>query len=271
MVQGLGGAHNTDVLLEPPIQIPIYTHSQLIVECKNYLKKIGLGIVRGALGLREDVNHFALIDSNTLKARKNNYSNLNVGNRVVKNSIRYRKTMFQVAVASMNGFTKPAYEFAYTHGIPLISFERSPFSDDLNRLFGEMSSVDVDDAAIDELIDRISNRIALGINALGQFFIMFSEKRIKQIKDLNYTLHWESVSDPWVLRTNEYELEFWLPDELMREWLYESATKIKQRALDIKQGLSNIVLYYKQGEVPCVKALSIQKGFVEEARRRLDL
>ncbi|MCC8163537.1 MAG: hypothetical protein LIO86_10360 [Lachnospiraceae bacterium] len=34
MVQGLGQPHNADVLLSPPVQIPFYFPTRLIVECK---------------------------------------------------------------------------------------------------------------------------------------------------------------------------------------------------------------------------------------------
>lgn len=39
MIQGLGEAHNADVLVEPPVQTPFYALTRLLVECKNYEKK----------------------------------------------------------------------------------------------------------------------------------------------------------------------------------------------------------------------------------------
>lgn len=62
MLQGLGEAHNADVLLEPPVQTPFLNKIRLLVECKDYKRKVGLDVVRDALGLREDVNHFELVD-----------------------------------------------------------------------------------------------------------------------------------------------------------------------------------------------------------------
>ena len=58
MIQGLGQAHNADVLMAPPIQIPFYNPSRILIECKNYAKKVGLNTIRSALGLREDINFF---------------------------------------------------------------------------------------------------------------------------------------------------------------------------------------------------------------------
>lgn len=70
MIQGLGEAHNADVLLEPPVQIPFLHPTRLLIECKDHNKRIGLDVVRSALGLREDINHFNLVDVNELKSRK---------------------------------------------------------------------------------------------------------------------------------------------------------------------------------------------------------
>lgn len=48
MVQGLGEAHNADVLLEPPVQTPFIYRTRLLIECKDYSKKVGLNTVRSA-------------------------------------------------------------------------------------------------------------------------------------------------------------------------------------------------------------------------------
>ena len=70
MIQGLGEAHNADVLLEPPVQTPFYSRSRLLIECKDYTRKVGLNTVRSILGLREDINRFDIIDMNRLVARR---------------------------------------------------------------------------------------------------------------------------------------------------------------------------------------------------------
>ena len=46
MIQGLGEAHNADVLLEPPVQTPFYSKTRLLIECKDYRTKISLNVVR---------------------------------------------------------------------------------------------------------------------------------------------------------------------------------------------------------------------------------
>lgn len=35
MIQGLGEAHNADVLLEPPVQTPFFNKTRLLIECKD--------------------------------------------------------------------------------------------------------------------------------------------------------------------------------------------------------------------------------------------
>lgn len=42
MIQGLGDAHNADVLLEPPVQTPFYTPTRLLIECKDYIHPVSL-------------------------------------------------------------------------------------------------------------------------------------------------------------------------------------------------------------------------------------
>lgn len=115
MVQGLGQPHNADVLLAPPVQTPFYFPSRLIVECKCWQGPAGLPVLRNALGLREDVNHFDIVTENILRNRKSARS---TGQKVYP----IPRFHYQVAVASFNGFTNTVYPFAQAHRIPLISF-----------------------------------------------------------------------------------------------------------------------------------------------------
>lgn len=54
MLQGLGEAHNADVLLEPPVQSPFYSHSRLLFECRDYSRRVGLNTLRSALDCRQE-------------------------------------------------------------------------------------------------------------------------------------------------------------------------------------------------------------------------
>lgn len=113
-VNGKGAAHDADVFMNPPIQMPFHYPTQLIFECKAYKDKASLTIVRNVLGLRNDINDFEVVDHSSLIARKNNSrASLAIETR--------NRFLFQIGVASINDFTKPAIEFSANNKIPLIS------------------------------------------------------------------------------------------------------------------------------------------------------
>ena len=60
-INGKGAAHDADVLMEPPIQMPFSYPARLLFECKAYDTTVGLGVIRNALGLRYDINDFEII------------------------------------------------------------------------------------------------------------------------------------------------------------------------------------------------------------------
>ncbi len=113
-LNGKGAAHDADVIMNPPIQMPFAYPTQLIFECKAFSSKVGLTIVRNALGLRNDLNDFEIVTKNSLIARQNNRR----AYFAVDNRTRY---IYQVGVASINEFSKPAIEFATNNKIPLLS------------------------------------------------------------------------------------------------------------------------------------------------------
>jgi hypothetical protein len=113
-IHGKGAAHDADVLMEPPIQMPFSYPSRILFECKALSRKTGLGIIRNALGLRYDINEFEIVTKATLSSRQNNRR----ANYAIEDRNRYN---YQVGVASVNGFTKPAIEFAANNKIPLLS------------------------------------------------------------------------------------------------------------------------------------------------------
>ena len=113
-INGKGAAHDADVLMEPPIQMPFSYPSRLLFECKAYDKNVGLGIIRNALGLRYDINEFEIVTEDSIKQRQNNKR----ANYAISNRKRYN---YQVGVASVEEFSKPAFEFAANNKIPLIS------------------------------------------------------------------------------------------------------------------------------------------------------
>ena len=128
MIQGLAEAHNADVLLEPPVQTPFYSRTRLLIECKDHIRKVGLNTIRSALGLREDVNHFNIVDIKELIARRNQKRNC-----LTYNFDRYT---YQIAVASMSGFSIQGQNFAAAYRIPLIEFNKMPFWEDFCKKSG---------------------------------------------------------------------------------------------------------------------------------------
>ena len=55
-IHGKGAAHDADVIMNPPIQLPFFYPIQLIFECKAYSRPVGMTIIRNALGFRNDIN-----------------------------------------------------------------------------------------------------------------------------------------------------------------------------------------------------------------------
>jgi len=115
-INGRGAAHDADIIMNPPIQMPFTYPTQLLFECKAYGTSAGLPIVRNALGLRHDLNEFEIVTRDTLSFRKNNSR--------AAYAIDYRtRFLYQVGVASVNGFSKPAIEFAANNKIPLLPLD----------------------------------------------------------------------------------------------------------------------------------------------------
>lgn len=117
MVHGLGEGHNADVLLEHPIQLVLTPRTRVLIECKGYEKSVGLAIIRGALGLRFDLNSFRQLSKAELDERK-----------MIRRPRFHNKgfPFYNVAVASLHGFSVPAQAFAATHHISLLDYSGLP-------------------------------------------------------------------------------------------------------------------------------------------------
>lgn len=113
-LNGKGAAHDADIIMNPPIQMPFTYPTQLIFECKAYGTTTSLPIVRNALGLRTDLNDFEIVTKESLLKRKNNRR----GEYAIDSRTRF---LFQIGVASVNDFSKPSIEFASNNKIPLLS------------------------------------------------------------------------------------------------------------------------------------------------------
>lgn len=268
MIQGLAEAHNADVLLEPPVQTPFYSRTRLLIECKDHIRKVGLNTIRSALGLREDVNHFNIVDIKELIARRNQKRNC-----LTYNFDRYT---YQIAVASMSGFSIQGQNFAAAYRIPLIEFNKMPFWEDFCKKSGfslkkTLSQVEISEDEIIRTAKQIGSRMAIAITNSGQILFLYRVKgTLSQFGD-HYSLHWRSVDSPWILRSADQEYLFQLPDDIMRNWLENTKTELdkKRSAIDCKeQSLSNMVVYYREQGLPTIKMISIDQGQLAEARSR---
>lgn len=281
MIQGLGEAHNADILLEPPVQIPFYTMSRILVECKDYTKKVGLDVIRSALGLRTDINNFDIIDYDELKNRRST--------RRINMTHSFTRYHYQVAVASLSGFTIPAQKFAATHRISLIEFDKMPFWEAFcNYLRGQGISFRLSglnlykDNNINEntiiqditnLADDIGNRMALAITNSGQFLFLYKmDKEPIKFGDF-YSLYWTNDEKLWQLRSDDETYVFQLPQAISDEWLnnVHNDLELRKEAIRCKsQYLSSMVVYYINNFMSKIKMISIDKYELEKTYKKLN-
>ena len=278
MLQGLGEAHNADVLLDPPVQTPFYSRTRLLIECKDYKTKIGINTVRSVLGLREDVNHFDIVDINELisRRRQNRHGIL----------YDYERYSYQVAIAGINGFTYQAQKFAATYRIPLISFEKLPFWSDFLKMLGRLQfsfagrmheqqhdySEEITEEQIISFADEIGERMALAITGSGQLLFLYREAGEQNQFDDYYSLHWSSPNQPWVLQSGNCSYLFQLPKSIMKQWLVNATNdlEMKREAINCKASyLSNMIVYYAEYGRPFVKMISIDRNELEKAKKNL--
>jgi hypothetical protein len=163
-VNGKGAAHDADTLMDPPIQMPFSYPSRLLFECKSYEKSIGLNVIRNALGLRYDINEFEIVTHETIELRKNNHRE----NYAIDNRKRYN---YQVGVASVENFSKPAFEFAGNNKIPLLSM-RWFLTDRICNLFHAINSEyvgDINETVKENLYSFLKDKRKTNWNQIGEF------------------------------------------------------------------------------------------------------
>ena len=280
MIQGLGEAHNANVLLKPPVQTPFFALSRLLVECKDYNKRIGLGTVRGVLGLKQDINNFDIVDINELNARRNT--------RRTDLTYKFNRYYYQVAMVSMNGFTLQAQKFAATYRIPLIEFNKMPFwtrfvdllsENGVNKGRGSFYSTNkaISDAELEtkivEIADEIGQSMALAITNSGQLLFLFNRAGKEIDFDDYYQIHWNNQDKGvWRLSSGNCNYLFQLPSDLMKAWINSSNGELEMRrnALNCKaEWLSSMVVYYIKNSKPKIKMISIDRYQLEKAKAYL--
>ena len=303
MVQGIGQPHNADVLLTPPIQTPFYYPTRLLIECKCYDEPIGLPQIRNALGLRDDINNFEIVTEDILKKRKSARS---AGPKFYD----MKRYVYQVAVASIDGFKSTAFPFAKAHRIPLISFGSSglfagvrkvisdldDFAKENNEFAHQISSCisdammcpeyriylnDVDcnewNSYVQE-IERIEEFTTIGLLDDGTILFLLQADEEDREFYTNYihndgcTIHWSREQDgSWVLHDRENVYYFELPTEIYDNW-ERSAGKQRRDALRVKRDyFSKIVIFGKSnGNEENIAILHLSEDFMNNAERLVE-
>lgn len=277
MIQGLGEAHNADALLEPPVQTPFYSRTRLLIECKDYSRKVGLNTVRSVLGLREDINHFDIVDVKELVSRRTQNRRGLI--------YPYERYSYQVAIAAFSGYTYPAQKFAATYRIPLLEFDRMPFWNDFCEVIRfegfqqgsrRVRETDLQDSEIERRIINLANnvgqRMAVAITNSGQMLFLYRTTGEQTLFSDYYSLHWNEASRPWRLESDGESYLFQLPKSIMELWLSNASNELdlKREAINCKASfLSNMIVYYTEYGRPVIKMISIDKHELERAKRLL--
>jgi hypothetical protein len=296
MIHGLGQPHNADVLVNPPVQIPFYYPSRLLVECKCYEDELGIDFVRNVLGLREDINNFDIVTPAILRKRRNY-------RRHEPALYDFERFVYQVALASISGFKKTAQEFAIVHRIPLITFQSAIFKDVVDLIM-KLDQLDFSESERNELIrffkssdfnsfelvDQnewvlsfinetrdIASRIRIGILDNGTILFLY-KPTIGDADDQSFypdgfTLHWSRTDNYWKLRENGVvKYYFELPKELAREWGGKESDDARRHAIQLKGRYFKQIVVYDKGDNDevSIDIIRLSREFIKDAIRELD-
>lgn len=292
-IHGKGAAHDADVLMNPPIQMPFSYPFRINFECKAYNKKTGLTIVRNALGLRYDINEFEILTTEQLEQRRN----LRRGNLAITNRIRFN---YQVGVASVENFTKDAIEFAANNKIPLISLKwlfpvnicnlfHEITDNYLNNIFNDKQRdnlllflkgdnnhkllfTEQIDSHIKTIIDSLTNfeqRIIIGLLESGDMIFLFSNENIdrsyfseNRVINARYYFYEEDIN-LWTIELNHnLKLYFYLPEGIINIWR-EQNFEIRE-ALNIKERLFGKLFIFPGN--PTFKIINLDENWINSVR-----
>jgi hypothetical protein len=123
-----------------------------------------------------------------------------------------------------------------------------------------------------ELADKIGQRMAVAITNSGQMLFLYHTTDEHIHFNEYYSLHWEDPKEPWILRSDQEEYLFQLPESILKVWLNKSTDelKMKREAINCKDSfLSHMVVYYTEDGQPAIKMISIDRFQLEEAIYRL--
>jgi len=132
-VRGRGGKHQIDAIADLRIGQPFSNPQRLLVEAKAYAneRKVGLPVVRGAVGVLKDVSEFWVKDGPDQPAAS-----------------RYH---YQFAIFSTSEFTGDAQDYAFAHDVHLLPLRGSSFFSPVVR-------------AIEDAVEEIPRRRGAEVN-----------------------------------------------------------------------------------------------------------
>ena len=132
-IRGRGGKHQIDAIADLRIGQPFSNPQRLLVEAKAYSneRKVGLPIVRGAVGVLKDVSEFWVKNGPDQPATS-----------------RYH---YQFAIFSTSEFTGDAQDYAFAHDVHLLPLRGSSFFSPVVR-------------AIEEAVEKIPRRHGAEVN-----------------------------------------------------------------------------------------------------------
>lgn len=263
-IKGRGGNHQIDAIADSVISHPFSHPQRLLVEAKCYegTYKVGIDIVRNAVGVLKDVCEYWTSESSVAKCRYH----------------------YQYALFSASPYTAPTERYAFAHDIYLIPLENSKFLGDaierirnvrgrdfprdfqigdLRKLIREWWKTnqppdflyDYYPVTIDKLtsIYEEGRRIGFALLAvLGRSFPVFlipnPELNLDNLRS-NYRVRIFWDSDGWYLRDLDDRnlFSFDLPTKLF-ELYSEEGILTQNNALDLKETMmSDFMAYYTNG------------------------
>jgi hypothetical protein len=118
-VKGRGGRHQIDAIADFLVTPPFSYPQRLLLEAKCYDKPIGLDVARNAFGVLQDVEEYWVPSP--------------------RSSIPKKRYHYQYAIASINGFSKDAQEYAYAHDVYLLALERATYFQQISEAINAFS------------------------------------------------------------------------------------------------------------------------------------
>lgn len=180
-LQGRGEWHQVDALVSYDFTPSFIYPIRLIVEAKAYLPnsnirgKVGINIVRNAVGVLKDVN-------------ENYFSFSSQGSNYV---YKFKRFNYTYAIFSLYGFTSNAQRYAIAHQIFLIQYYFNPLFDGIRNTFSKINSWDIfytSEIKLSQLRQDVRNYLMNEFSNAGNNLSVFTKEGIEIIMNLKKEL-----------------------------------------------------------------------------------